>query len=56
MKVKALVNFSGQISMCKGQEREIDNQELLNDLSGAGYIEIVPEKVVKSNEAKRTKK
>lgn len=39
MKVIALTNFSGAISMCKGEEREIENKEVLKDLLSARYIQ-----------------
>lgn len=41
MKIRAVENFSGLISMSKGDERELDNEFLLNDLLRAGYIEKV---------------
>lgn len=41
MKVKALVNFSGAISMSKDQQQDIENDILLNDLIQAGYVEPV---------------
>lgn len=55
MKVKALVSFSGAFSMYKGEVRECDNKEILQDLFQAGYVEKVeePKKDVKSNESKR---
>lgn len=51
MKVKALVNFSGIISMLKGEEKEICDKFILEDLIKAGYIEEVKsKKKVKANE------
>lgn len=41
MKVKALVNFSGAVSMSKGQQQDIENDILLDDLIQAGYVEPV---------------
>lgn len=41
MKIRAVENFSGLISMSKGEERELNNEFLLNDLLKAGYIEEV---------------
>lgn len=35
---KALKSFSGIISMHEGETREIDNAELVADLTKAGYI------------------
>ena len=58
MRIKALVSFSGALSMRIGEEREYDNEVVLSDLLQAGYIdEIKPEKPVKeviSNESKRS--
>lgn len=43
MRIRAIENFSGPISMSKGEERELDNEPLLNDLLKAGYIvEVAP--------------
>jgi len=39
MLVKAIVSFSGKISMSAGDVREIKDQYVLNDLIRAGYIE-----------------
>ena len=44
MKYRALVSFVGQISMAKGQEREISNKVLVADLLKAKYIEEVKSK------------
>lgn len=60
MKVRAVTNFSGAISMSKGDERDITNDVLLKDLLQAGYVEEVAtsqddksqKKGVKSNENK----
>lgn len=41
---KALKSFSGIISMYEGETREIDNAELVADLTRAGYIEEVKPK------------
>jgi hypothetical protein len=38
---KALIGFSGLISMNKGQVREIKDKEIIKDLLKAGYIEEV---------------
>lgn len=50
---KALVSFSGLISMTKGQVREIKDKEIIKDLLKAKYIEEV--KSIKT-EVKSTKK
>ncbi len=41
MKVKALISFSGIISMQIGETRDIDNKEIVEDLKQAGYVKIV---------------
>ena len=41
---KALKSFSGVISMYEGETREIDNAELVADLTKVGYIEEVKPK------------
>lgn len=42
---KALKSFSGAISMHEGETREIDNAELVADLTKAGYIaEVKPKR------------
>ena len=56
MRIRAVENFSGLISMSKGEERELDNELLLADLLNAGYIEEVapvqPKKRGAKNESK----
>jgi hypothetical protein len=42
MKIKALVSFSGLISMAKGEEKVIKDKVILEDLLQAGYVEEVP--------------
>lgn len=45
MKVKALVTFGGTISMYKGEVREVEKEEVLDDLLASKYVEEVkPEK------------
>lgn len=41
---KALKSFSGAISMCEGETREIKDADLVADLLRAGYIEEVKPK------------
>ena len=55
MKIRALISFSGVLSLGKGQEMEYDDDVVLQDLLQAGYIEEVetPTKGVKKNENKR---
>jgi hypothetical protein len=39
MKVKALVSFSGLVTMAKGEEKVIKDKEICEDLLKAGYVE-----------------
>lgn len=41
MKVKALMSFAGVCSMCKGEEREIKDKELVKSLVKGGLVEKV---------------
>ena len=41
MKVKALIGFSGIVSMRKGEVKEINDKSIVTDLIRAGYIEPV---------------
>lgn len=50
---KALKSFAGKVSMYKGQVKEITDEEIVNDLLKAGYIEEV--KPVKKDESKNKK-
>ncbi len=43
MQYKALVSFSGQISMTVDEVREITDQAIVKDLLKAGYIEAIQE-------------
>ena len=43
MKVKALRSFSGVVSMSRGQEMDIQDEFILNDLMKAGYVEPLEE-------------
>ena len=71
MQYKALVSFSGTISMAMGEVQEITNQEIVNDLLKAGYnqpnVELPAQRVaqklvdnqpkaVKKEEVKKTRK
>ena len=38
MRYKALISFSGVISMAEGEVREISDKALIDDLTKAGYI------------------
>ena len=57
MKVKALVSFSGTVSMAVGEVAEIGEGEVLTDLLRAGYVqEAEKAKAVKSVENQRNKR
>lgn len=47
---KALIGFSGKISMTKGQIREIKDKAIIKDLLKAGYIEEVKSTKKKKDE------
>ena len=54
MKIKALVPFSGVLTMAPGEVREYSNKEVITDLLKAGYIEEVtasPKKSGKKSKA-----
>ncbi len=44
MKVKALISFSGAVSMTQGQTIQIEEGEVLAGLLSCGYVEEVEEK------------
>lgn len=44
MKVKALVSFSGIVTMNKGEVKEITNKEIYSDLLRAKYVEEIKAK------------
>lgn len=55
MKYKALVGFSGIVSMAKDEVKEFTDQNVIDDLLNAGYIKEVkkrgrPSKEVTENE------
>lgn len=54
MTVKATTNFSGTVSMAKGEERELPAGAVLTDLLSCGYI--VPVDKEEKSEAKRGNK
>lgn len=56
MVYKALVSFSGKISMAMGEVRVITDKSIVNDLLKAGYIEELKEtKIVKASNHKEVK-
>lgn len=48
MRYRALKGFSGLISMSKGEEKEIKNKYVVEDLLKSGYIEPI-EKIKPTN-------
>lgn len=55
MKIRALISFSGALSMCEGQEMECNDKVVLQDLLQAGHIEEIkkaPKKGVSEDENK----
>jgi len=53
LKVKALVSFGGNYNMTIGEEKEIKDKTICDDLIQANYvIDITPEKKVKAHESK----
>jgi hypothetical protein len=54
MKYRALISFSGNITMAMGEVREIDNKGIANDLLNAGYIEELKETKIKTKEPTKT--
>lgn len=54
---KALVSFSGLISMAEGEIKEITNKDIIKDLLNAGFIEEIniSEKVEKKARKKSPK-
>lgn len=54
MKYRALISFSGNITMAMGEVREIDNKDIANDLLNAGYIEELKEAKMKTTEPNKT--
>lgn len=50
IKYRALISFSGNITMAMGEVREIENKGIANDLLNAGYIEELKETKIKIKE------
>lgn len=55
MLYKALTSFSGVISMAKDEVKDIENEFLIKDLTRAGYIMPIQQKIVRGIPAKRSK-
>lgn len=55
MKIKALVSFSGALSMAAGEVRDCEDRAVLDDLLQAGYVEPV-EKAEKPSGKKKAVK
>lgn len=56
MMYKALISFTGLVSMAQGDVREISDVSLANDLLKAGYIEEAKEDKPKAETKKAPKK
>ena len=59
MYIRALCSFSGNITMCKGEIRECNNDAALSDLLRAGYVEKItdkPEEIDKPEETGEVKR
>lgn len=57
MTYRALVSFSGLISMAMGEVREITDKSIVKDLLKAGYIEeMKPENKPEAKKARKEKK
>lgn len=56
MRVKANVPFCGEITMQKGEEREIEKGDCLSSLLKAGYISEVKAESVPGTKKAKTKK
>lgn len=52
MKCKALVSFSGVVSMAMGEIKEIKDESIANDLLNVGYIEKIADTTIKQVEKK----
>lgn len=56
MKVKAIKSFIGLVSMSAGDIKDIDSDEVINDLIGAGLVVAVEEKKVEVKTEKKVEK
>lgn len=56
MKYKALISFSGSVSMALGETREIVDENIVKDLLKAGYIMELKETKIKKVEETKAKK
>lgn len=56
MKYRALKTFAGVVSMRRNEEKDIENQEVVNDLLKAGYIEAVADEKAKTVKSSRSGK
>ena len=52
MLYKALVSFSGVVSMAMGEIKEIEDESIANDLLNVGYIEKIKDTTIKQVEKK----
>lgn len=54
MKVRALKSFSGAVNMSRGQEMDIQEEYVLNDLLKAGYVEVLVDTLAEAAESANT--
>lgn len=54
MKVEALKSFAGEISMYKGEIRDIESGDTLSDLLSVNYVKCVDEVEEATDEVKET--
>ncbi len=55
MKIEAMVNFCGVITMSKGEIRDCGDETVVSDLLRAGYVKEVSEKRPDETEVKTQK-
>lgn len=56
MLVEALVSFAGSFSMTKGEQKDCQDEAILQDLLKAGYVKALEERKVAKDEGKRGNK
>ena len=56
MKVEALKSFAGEISMYKGEIRDIESGDTLSDLLSVNYVKCIDEVEKATDKVKKTNK
>ena len=54
MKIKALCSFAGRVSMAKGEVKDCENMDVVNDLLDSGYVEAVETPSLKKTHPEET--